>query len=310
MRKGLRVDRLEAMSILIAAVETGSLSAAGRKLGTPLPTISRKVAELEAYLHTRLLVRSTRRLILTESGAAYVAACKRILEQVGEAERTASGEYNVPKGDLIITAPVVFGRLHVLPTINDFLAHFPDINVRLVLSDRNVNLVDDHVDMAVRIGPLPDSSMVATRVGSVRGVVCGSPAYFADHGLPKAPADLSAVSCVTFDVLASATSWSFATPGSNAEQTVAIRSRLSVNTAEAAIDAAVAGVGVTRVLSYQAAKAIEQGKLVAVLEGFEPEPMPVSLLHAGQGLLPLKMRSFLDFVAPRLRKALLPPKHD
>ena len=304
------MDRLEAMSILIAAVETGSLSAAGRKLGTPLPTISRKVAELEAYLHTRLLVRSTRRLVLTDSGAAYVAACKRILEQVGEAERAASGEYNTPKGDLIITAPVVFGRLHVLPAINDFLSHFPDINVRLVLSDRNVNLIDDHVDMAVRIGPLPDSSMVATRVGSVRRVVCGSPAYFADHGLPKAPADLSAVSCVTFDVLASATSWSFTMPGSNADQTVAIRSRLSVNTAEAAIDAAVAGVGVTRVLSYQAAKAIEQGKLVAVLEEFEPEPMPVSLLHAGQGLLPLKMRSFLDFVAPRLRKALLPPKHD
>ena len=298
------------MSILIAAVETGSLSAAGRKLGTPLPTISRKVAELEAYLHTRLLVRSTRRLILTDSGAAYVAACKRILEQVGEAERTASGEYNAPKGDLIIAAPVVFGRLHVLPAINDFLSHFPDINVRLVLSDRNVNLIDDHVDMAVRIGPLPDSSMVATRVGSVRRVVCGSPAYFAGHGVPTAPADLSAVSCVTFDILASATSWSFAASGSNAEQTVAIRSRLSVNTAEAAIDAAVAGVGVTRVLSYQAAKAIEQGKLVAVLEEFEPEPMPVSLLHAGQGLLPLKMRSFLDFVAPRLRKALLPPKHD
>ncbi|WP_256754537.1 LysR family transcriptional regulator [Mesorhizobium sp. Mes31] len=304
------MDRLEAMSILIAAVETGSLSAAGRKLGTPLPTISRKVAELEAYLHTRLLVRSTRRLILTDSGAAYVAACKRILEQVGEAERTASGEYNAPKGDLIIAAPVVFGRLHVLPAINDFLSHFPDINVRLVLSDRNVNLIDDHVDMAVRIGPLPDSSMVATRVGSVRRVVCGSPAYFAGHGVPTAPADLSAVSCVTFDILASATSWSFAASGSNAEQTVAIRSRLSVNTAEAAIDAAVAGVGVTRVLSYQAAKAIEQGKLVAVLEEFEPEPMPVSLLHAGQGLLPLKMRSFLDFVAPRLRKALLPPKHD
>jgi DNA-binding transcriptional LysR family regulator len=265
---------------------------------------------LEAYLHTRLLVRSTRRLILTDSGTAYVAACKRILEQVGEAERTASGEYNAPKGDLIITAPVVFGRLHVLPAINDFLSHFPDINVRLVLSDRNVNLIDDHVDMAVRIGPLPDSRMVATRVGSVRRVVCGSPAYFADHGLPKAPADLSAVSCVTFDVLASATSWSFAKPGSTAEQTVSIRSRLSVNTADAAIDAAVASVGVTRVLSYQAAKAIEQGELVAVLEEFEPEPMPVSLVHAGQGLLPLKMRSFLDFVAPRLRKALLPPKHD
>ena len=191
------MDRLEAMGILVAAVESGSLSAASRKLGTPLPTVSRKIAELEAHLKTRLLIRSTRRLALTDAGAAYVAASKRILEQMNDAERAASGEYSAPKGDLIITAAIVFGRLHVLPVVTDFLAAFPDINVRLALSDRNVHLVDDHIDMAVRIGALPDSSMVATRVGFVRRVVCGSPGYFAAHGTPTLPADLSDLACVS-----------------------------------------------------------------------------------------------------------------
>nr|WP_292659607.1 LysR substrate-binding domain-containing protein [Mesorhizobium sp.] len=151
---------------------------------------------------------------MTDSGAAYVAACKRILEQVGKAERTASGEYNAPKDDLIITAPVVFGRLHVLPAINDFLSHFPDINVRLVLSDRNVNLIDDHIDMAVRIGPLPDSSWLRHGWDPFVGWSAAVRPTLLAVGLPRAPADLSSVSCVTFDVLASTTSSSFATPGS------------------------------------------------------------------------------------------------
>jgi DNA-binding transcriptional LysR family regulator len=295
------MDRLEAMSVLVAAVETGSLSAAGRKLRTPLPTISRKVSELEAHLGTRLLIRSTRRLTLTDAGAAYVAACRRILEQVGEAERAAAGEYNAPRGELIVTAPLAFGRLHVLPVVDDFLAMFPEINVRLVLADRNVHLIDDDIDMAVRIGALPDSGMVATRVGFMRRVVCGSPAFFASHGTPQAPEDLSSLDCVTFEALSSVTEWQFRT-----ERAVPVRSRLSVNTAEAAIDAAVAGVGVTRVLSYQAARAVQDGRLQIVLTAFEPEPAPVHLVHAAQGTLPLKMRGFLDFAAPRLRQALAP----
>src|SRR6185295_18734354 len=187
------MDRLEAMSILVAVVETGTLSAASRKLGVPLPTISRKVSELETHLATRLLVRSTRKLTLTDAGTSYVKACKRILEQVGDAERAATGEYSAPKGDLIITAPIVFGRLHVLPVINEFLAGFSEIDVRLMLSDRNVHLIDDHIDLAVRIGALPDSSLIATRVGAVRRVVCGSPAYFAGRGVPKKATDLSAL---------------------------------------------------------------------------------------------------------------------
>jgi DNA-binding transcriptional LysR family regulator len=298
------MDRLEAMAVLLAAVETGSLSAAGRRLRMPLPTVSRKVAELEAHLGTRLLMRSTRRLTLTDAGAAYAAACKRILEQVGDAERAAGGEYSAPKGELIVTAPIAFGRLHVLPVVDDFLAAFPEISVRLMLGDRNAHLIDDDIDMAVRIGALPDSSMVATRVGALRRVVCGSPAYFAARHTPKVPQDLSELACITFDALTSATEWYFPTQPGGAEKPVPVRSRLSVNTAEAAVDAAVAGVGVTRVLSYQAARAVKAGLLQIVLAAFEPEPSPANLVHAAQGSLPLKMRGFLDFAAPRLRHAL------
>ncbi|HEV2624714.1 MAG TPA: LysR family transcriptional regulator, partial [Xanthobacteraceae bacterium] len=156
------MDRLNAMWVLIAVAEAGSLSAASRKLGIPLPTVSRKLSELETHLKTRLVARSTRKLALTEAGAAYLPACKRILEHVGDAERAASGEYLSPRGDLVVSAPIVFGRLHVLPAINEFLASYPEIDVRLVLSDRNVHLIDDHVDLAIRIGALRDSSMVAT----------------------------------------------------------------------------------------------------------------------------------------------------
>jgi DNA-binding transcriptional LysR family regulator len=299
------MDRLEAMSILVASVDAGSFSAAGRKLGMPLPTISRKVAELEAHLQTRLLVRTTRKLMLTEAGAAYLAASKRILEQVSEAERAAAGEYNTPRGELVLTAPVVFGRLHILPVVSAFLAGFPEISVRLILSDRNVHLVDDHIDLAVRIGRLPDSSLVATQVGTIRRVACASPAFLASHGTPKIPADLARLPCVTFDVLTDGDAWIFASGDGRTQQAVRIQPRLLVNTAEAAMDAASAGVGVTHVLSYQAASAIQDGRLVRILRPFEQPAVPVSLIHAGQGLLPLKMRSFLEFAASRLRKVLI-----
>jgi DNA-binding transcriptional LysR family regulator len=298
------MDRLEAMSLLVTAVEEGSLSAAGRKLGVPLPTISRKVSELEAHLKTQLLVRSTRKLGLTEAGASYIAACKRILEWVDEAEEQATGEYSAPRGGLAITAPVAFGRLHVLPIVNDFLLRFPEINVRMTLSDKNIDLIEDHIDMAVRIGELPDSTMVATRVGAIRRVVCGSPAYFKAHGTPQKPDDLNAHMCVAFAIASPASSWTFAKKGKGSAKPVRPICRLAVNTAEAAVDAAVAGIGLTRVLSYQAEQAIRQGKLKIVLQDFEPAPIPVHLMHAGQNILPLKMRHFLEFAAPRIRKAL------
>jgi DNA-binding transcriptional LysR family regulator len=184
------MDRLESMTVLLAVVETGSLSAAGRTLGMPLATVSRKVSELEAHLKARLLHRSTRRLRLTDAGSAYVGACKRILEDLNEAERAAAGEYSAPRGELVITAPVVFGRVHVLPIVGEFLKLYPEVDVRLALNDRSVDLLQDHVDLAVRIGELSDSSLIATRVGMIRRVVCASPAYLAQHGQPQAPAEL------------------------------------------------------------------------------------------------------------------------
>jgi DNA-binding transcriptional LysR family regulator len=292
------MDRLEAMEILVAAAEAGSLSAAARRLGTPLATVSRKVSELEAHLKTRLLVRSTRQLALTDAGRAYVEACRSILEDVGEAERAAAGEYRAPKGDLIVTAPIVFGRLHVLPVVLEFLKAYREIDVRLVLADHVVNLLEERVDLAVRIGELPDSSLVATRVGAIRRVVCASPAYFAARGTPQRPADLAGHDCIAFEGVASSQAWNFG------GEPVAIHSRLIVNTAEAAVDAALAGVGITRVFSYQAAAALQSGALALALEAFEPPPSPVSLLHAGGRLLALKLRAFLDFAAPRLRATL------
>ncbi len=293
------MDRLEAMSMLLAVVDAGSLSAASRRLGSPLATVSRKVLELETHLKTRLLIRSSRRVTLTEAGRSYVAACRRILDEVSDAERTAAGEYSTPKGDLLITAPIVFGRLHVLPIVADFLKAYPEISVRLMLADRVVNLVEEQIDIALRIGDLPDSSLVATRVGAIRRVVCASPDYLAARGTPKHPNDLLAHDCITFEGLMSPLEWTFRI--NKADKWIAIRSRLVVNTAEAAIDAAVAGLGVTRVLSYQVEAARRAGQLVLMLEAFEPAPKPVNLVHAGQGLLPLKTRAFLDFAAQRLR---------
>jgi DNA-binding transcriptional LysR family regulator len=298
------VDRLEAMSFLVASAEAGSFSAAGRLLGVPLPTISRKIAELETLLNAQLLVRSTRGLSLTEAGATYISACKRILEQVEEAQSQAAGEFTLPRGTLIMTAPIVFGRLHIVPVVNDFLAKFRQINIQLTLSDTILNLVDDHIDLAVRIGDLPDSSMVALKVGEIRRVVCGSPAYFAAHGTPRTPEDLAEHMCVTFTAIALGMTWVFNPRGSKSARGVRPLCRLRINTAEAAIDAAVAGVGVTNVLSYQVAKAVAEGKLRLVLQDYEPDPIAVHLVHGGQTLVPLKTRRFIEFAAPRLRKLL------
>lgn len=296
------MDRLEAMSILLAVVEAGSLSAASRRLGMPLPTVSRKVAELETHLHTRLLHRTTRQLSLTEAGVSYVAACRRILDDVAEAERVATDEYAAPRGELALTAPIVFGRLHIVPLVAQFLAQYPDINIKLLLTDRVVHLMEEHIDVALRIGALPDSSMLATNVGTVRSVVCGSPAYFASRGVPAVPQDLAAHDCISFDVLESRRAWVFGEGKSTVS--VPVISRLGVNTAEAAIDAAMLGVGLVRVLSYQVADAVTHGKLDMVLHDVESAPLPVSLVHKGPAPLTRKMRAFLDFTVPRLRQRL------
>jgi len=293
------MDRFDAMATLITAVDEGSLSAASRALGMPLATVSRKVSELEAHLRTQLVVRTSRRLSLTEAGRAYVAASRRILDDIDDAERAASGEFRAPRGHLTITAPILFGRLHVEPVVLDFLGAYPDITARLVLADHVMHLVEDHIDVAVRIGPLADSGIVATRIGAVTWVTCASPDYLARRGTPDTPEDLGAHDCVMFEGLYANHVWTFG----HGQQGLAvrIRPRFAVNTADAAIAAAIASGGITRVLSYQAAPAVNAGALRVILRPFEPEPLPVHLIYAGQSLLPLKLRAFLDFAAPRLR---------
>lgn len=291
--------------MLMQVVESGSLSAAGRALRVPVPTLSRKISELEAQVGAKLLVRTTRKLSLTDSGIGYLAAARRIVELVEEAEREASGEFTTPKGELIVTAPLMFGRLYVLPVIAEFLAQYPSISVRLLLGDRNVHLVEDQVDMAVRIGALPDSTLVASRVGSMRTVVCASPALLQRHGEPRLPGDLQKLPCVVFDLLMLSQDWQFGELAGSTEH-VGVRAtpRLIVTTADGAVDAAIMGVGVTRLLHYQAAAAVAAGDLKIVLADYEPAPMPVHLVHARRGQMPLKMRRFIDFAAPRLRARL------
>jgi DNA-binding transcriptional LysR family regulator len=298
------MDRFEAMSMLLEVIGKGSLSAASRSLRVPLPTLSRKISDLEALLGTKLMIRTTRKLTLTDAGIAYVAAARHILEQVEEAEREAAGEFTAPKGELVVTAPILFGQLHVLPVVADFLGLFPEINIRLVLSDRNVHLIDDHVDMAVRIGKLPDSAMIATRVGSMRTVVCASPAMLAGHGVPQSPDDLQRLPCITLDTPTPVPGWRFQPAGPASTVEVPIVPRLTATTAEACVQAAIRGTGVTRLLHYQVAEAVASGALRIILEAYEPELTPIHLIHAARGQMPLKMRRFLDFAAPRIRQVL------
>ena len=295
------MDRLEAMSMLIEVVEKGSFSAAARTMRAPVTTVTRKISDLESALGAKLLVRTTRKLSLTDAGITYLSAARRIIDQVEEAEREVAGEFTAPKGELVITAPIQFGQLHVLPVVGDFLALFPQINVRLLLLDRNVQLVEDHVDMAVRIGKLPDSTMIATAIGSMRMVICASPESLAGRRIPQTAEELQRLPCVTFDGPMPSPGWQLRDPETGAPIVVPITSRLSVTTVEAAVRAAVGNVGVTRLLYYQVADAIKAGKLQVIMEQFEPQPAPVSLVHAARGQMPLKMRRFLDFAAPRLR---------
>ena len=296
------MDRFDAIRTLLAAVDGGSLSAASRRLGMPLPTVSRNVSELEAHLGTQLVIRTHRKLLLTDAGSAFVAAGRRVLEELDEAERTAAGEYRTPRGDLLVTAPIMFGKLHVTPVVLAFLAAYADVNARVVLFDHVIDLVENHVDVAVRIGHLPDSGLVAARLGDIHWVICASPAYLSTHGTPVAPDDLAKHDCIGFEGLQMVRTWPF---GRGAEaKTVAIKPRFAANTADAVIEAAIAGIGIARLTSYQAAGAIRAGRLISLLRGYAPEPLPVHLVHTGPPMVPLKMRAFLDFAGPRLRASL------
>lgn len=296
------MDRFDAIRTLLAAVDGGSLSAASRALAMPLPTVSRKVSELEAHLGTQLLVRTTRKLMLTDAGQAFVAAARRIMADLDEAERGASGEYQAPRGDLLITAPIAFGRRHILPVVLEFLRAYPEVNVRLVLADTVVDLIDNHVDVAARLGRLPDSGLVAVKVGEVRWITVACPEYLAARGTPQTPGELANHDCLAFEGLQMSRSWTFAAGPDNGP--IAIRPRLGVNTANALIEAVEAGLGIARLTSYQAAAAIRAGRLVTILNDYVPDPIPVHLVHTGPPLLPLKLRAFLDFATPMLREAL------
>jgi DNA-binding transcriptional LysR family regulator len=297
------MDRFEAMRTLIAAVDGGSLSAASRSLNVPLPTVSRRVSDLEAMLGSQLVVRTSRKLLLTEVGTAYVASARRVLEELAEAERTVSGEYRAPRGELLVTAPILFGQLNIAPIVHHFLGAYPEVSVRLALSDNTIDLVENHVDVAIRIGHLPDSALVARRVGDIRWVVCASPDYLMRRGEPSEPTQLSDHDCIAFEGLQRYRAWPFVDAAGTAGQ-VTINPRFSVNTASGVTEGAAAGLGIARVLSYQADDSVREGKLVPILEDFAPPPLPVHLVHVAHLQQPLKMRAFLDFVGPRLQDRL------
>ena len=296
------MDRLDAMHVMLTAVECGSLSKASRKLGQPLATVSRKVSELESHLKAVLLIRSSKGLELTPAGRTYVMSARTILEQLTEAERSAAGEYTAPKGDLVVTAPTMFGRLHVLPVVIAFLKAFPEVSVELILTDRVTHFIDDQVDVALRIAHLPDSSLIATRLGTVRRVTCASPMYLASHAVPAVPQDLADHDVISFESVSTPTTWRYWSDGN--ELAIPLTTRFSVNTIDAAIDAGLAGAGVVRAVSYQVAGHVHDDLLRLLLEAYEPIPRPVSLVYDKQKRLPLKLRAFVDFVVPRLRDRL------
>jgi DNA-binding transcriptional LysR family regulator len=265
--------------------------------------LTRRVTDLEEHLGTRLLTRTTRKLTLTDAGAAYIAAARRILDQVNDQEREATGEFTAPRGELVIAAPVQFGRLHVLPIINEFLSLFPDITIKLLQSDRNVDLVDAHADLAIRIGELADSSMIATGVGHLRPTVCASPAFLERHGIPREPDAVTKIPCVVFNS-PYLSPWRFRIPKTGKIIAVPVEPRLQVSAPDTAVDAAIDGIGATLVLEHDSAEAVRDGRLEILLSDFEVEPVPVHMIHVSRNLMPIKLRRFIDFAAPKLRESL------
>jgi DNA-binding transcriptional LysR family regulator len=294
------MGRLEAMQVFVAVVEGGGFSAASRTLGIPLPTVSRRIGELERQLTAQLLMRTTRKVVLTESGQQYYETVCRILETLADAEVEAAGEYRNPRGRLSITAPALFGKLHVLPVVRDFMACHLEITARLLFSNFVADLMEEHVDLGVRIGDLTDASLIAAKVGEVRNYYCASPGYLAVRGSPRLPEELVGHDCITFSKTSDPIPWTFRSPG-QAQKYVNVAPRISVNTADAASEAAIAGGGITWLYSYQAAPHLADGSLVAVLTGFEADPVPVNIVYPASRLVPQKVRHFIDFAFERLR---------
>jgi len=292
------MDRIESVAIFVEVAERRSFAAAARRLARSAAAVTRAVGELETRLGVRLLNRTTRAVSLTEAGDRFLAGARRVLADFEEIERAAAGEGAAPRGELRITAPILFGRLHALPIVTEFLDRFAEVSVALSLIDRPVDLVEEGLDVAVRIGALAESSAVATRVGTVRRIVVASPGYVTQHGTPLSPGDLGAHAVIAFS--GGADHWVFR--NEQRETSIAIRPRLAVTTAEAALDAVRAGFGIARVLSYQAADDISRGSLLRLLAPYEGDELPIHLLYPGGRHPPPKLRAFLDFAKPRLRR--------
>jgi DNA-binding transcriptional LysR family regulator len=296
------MDRIDAMKVFVAALDEGSLAGAARRLKRSTTAVSRALAFLEAHVGVELLHRTTRTLKLSEAGERYAVACRRVLVDLEEADMLAAGEGSAPRGMLTISAPPISGEEVLRPVLDDFLDLHPAVSAQLLLIDRQVNLVDEGVDIALRVGHLPDSSLIATRLGgNVRRVVVASPRYLASHPRIEEPADLAKHRIVAFTHLG-LDHWNF-TPakGSTIPRTVKFTPRCIVNTVRAAAASAVAGSGVTRLYSYQIAQYVKDGRLQVVLADAEYPPLPVHLLTPPGRMSVPKVRAFVDFAAPRLR---------
>lgn len=294
------MDRLQAMKTFVRVAETGGFAEAARRLHMSPPAVTRFVAALEDAIGTRLLTRTTRSVKLTEAGSQYLEDCRRILADVDEAEAAAAGSYVTPTGTLRVTASVLFGQIYVLPLLTEFLDRHPAVTGDVVFLDRVVNIVDEGIDVAIRIGHLPDSSSSAIRIGSVRRVICGAPGYFKKYGEPQTPADLAGHTVIAATGAQWGTqsnlTWLFAD-----KSNVEIKPRLFINTIDGAIQAASQGWGLTLVLSYQIAPAVADGRLRVVLSEYEEPPLPIHILHAEGRRAAAKVRAFVDFAVEKLR---------
>jgi len=289
------MDRVEDIGVFVEVADRGSFTAAARRLNRSPTAVTRAVADLETRLGVRLLNRTTRAVSLTDAGQRFLGGARRVLADLAEIEQAAAGHGVAPRGELAVTAPILFGRLHVLPIVTEFLGQFPDVSTRLLLLDRPVDLVEESLDVAIRIGPLPDTSAITTRLGHLRRVVVASPAYLKRRGMPAQPNDIASHDVILFGGVGRM---------DFGNERVRVVPRLTVSTAEAAIDAAAEGVGVTRVLSYQAVDALARGSVVQILQTHGREETPVHLLYPAGAHPPPKLRAFIDFAAPKLRARL------
>ena len=292
------------MRAFVGVAQLGSFSEAARSLRLSPSVVTRAIADLEARLGLVLLNRTTRSVKLTERGAIYLESCREVLEAVEGAERRARGEDAQPRGALTVAAPILFGRLHVLPVVTALLLRHPELSVRLSLSDRNVQLVEEGVDAAVRIGGLADSSLIAVRLGVVARVLVASPAYLEARGAPRSPADLATHDTIAFEALDTVNEWRF---GPDGKTVVRVEPRLSVNGAEAALDAAEAGVGITRALSYQARERVAAGRLRLVLQEHAVDDLPVSLVYPARRVASTNLGAFAAMAREHFRRHPITP---